>query len=275
MKLTNLLICPICQEELSQADSSLKCPLSHSYDFAKSGYINLLRPGKKNNAKAGDSKEMIASRSLFFASGCYQPINDKICALVAELAPKVVVDAGCGEGYYTSSIALSCPNAEIFGFDMSKFGAEHGAKISKKNGITNTLYAVSSIFDMPLRPLCVDVIVNMFAPVASEEFGRVLSSNGHFIIASAGKEHLLGLKKALYDEVYLNEVDVPSYEGFELVRQENLKYSTHIIGKDTIQALFQMTPYYHRTSLSDKEKLLAINELETTVEVDFFIFKKI
>ena len=275
MKPTNLLICPICQGALSQADSSLKCPLSHSYDFSKSGYINLLRPGKKNNAKAGDSKEMIASRSLFFSSGCYQPINDKICALVSACAPEVIVDAGCGEGYYTSSIAQACPEAAVFGFDMSKFGAEHGAKMSKKNGITNTLYAVSSIFDMPLCQSSTDVIVNMFAPVASEEFYRVLSSDGCFIIASAGKEHLLGLKRALYDEVYLNEVNEPHYDGFELIRAENLKYSAHIVGQDTIQALFQMTPYYHRTSLSDKQKLSALDELDTTVEVDFFVFKKI
>jgi hypothetical protein len=35
-----------------------------------------------------------------------------------------------------------------------------------------------------------------------------------------------------------------------------------------------MTPYYHRTSLADKAKLDGLDSLQTTVEADFFIFKK-
>ncbi len=270
----NLLFCPICKKPLSRTDASLKCESGHSYDFAKSGYINLLSPGKKNNAKAGDSKEMISARSAFFESEAYSQIRDMICSIALELDSSVIVDAGCGEGYYTNGIAVCMPKSRVFGFDMSKFGCEHASKTAKKLYNTNTVFAVSNIFDMPLDNESADLIVNMFAPVADKEFSRVLKKGGYLVVGASGKEHLEGLKKAIYDEVYLNDADEISPEGFELVERRNLKYEVKIVGNDTIKALFQMTPYYHRTSLSDKAKLDSLESLNTTVEVDFFIFRK-
>ena len=94
-------------------------------------------------------------------------------------------------------------------------------------------------------------------------------------MVSAGIEHLNGLKKILYDDVYDNEEKFPGYDGFELLGVENLKYDTDICGNESIYNLFTMTPYYHRTSLQDKEKLKSINELHTAIEVNFAIYKKI
>lgn len=274
MEAKNLLICPICKKPLFTFATAFKCESGHSYDFAKSGYINLLNPGKKNNAKAGDSKEMIRARTLFFSSGCYSKIQEKLCELVDALSPEVIIDAGCGEGYYTEALASANRGALTFGFDMSKFGCEHGAKSAKNNGITNTLYSVSNIFSLPLESECADVIINMFAPVANDEFYRVLKNGGVLIIGASGKEHLMGLKRAIYDEVYPNEPSEHIYNGFELIGHENTKYETTVSGSNTIFSLFQMTPYFHRTSLTDKEKLLCLDSLKTTVEVDFFILKK-
>lgn len=275
MNIEKHLMCPLCKNPLLRQDSCLKCIKNHSFDFAKSGYINLLNPGKKNNARAGDSKEMIRARSLFFSSGAYSKIRDTLCDIVKGFSPRVIADAGCGEGYYTTKIATECKDAVVFGFDMSKFGTEHASKNDKNAGITNTLYSVSNIFDLPLNDGEADVIVNMFAPVANEEFSRVLGEGGHLIIGVAGEHHLEGLKRVIYDNVYLNEVSDHSYEGFELIEVKNLKYEADIVSKETIWALFQMTPYYHRTSLADKEKLDHVDKISTTVEVDFYIFKKI
>ena len=271
----NLLICPICKMALRREGNTLRCEKNHSYDFAKGGYINLLNPGKMNNAHAGDSKEMIRARTSFFESGCYKRIQDTLCALVSSLSPRVVVDAGCGEGYYTSALGKALGAGAVFGFDMSKFGCDHGARYCKNNGITNTFFAVSNIFDMPLCSGVADVIVNAFAPVADAEFYRVLSSGGHLIVVSSGEKHLDGLKNVIYDNVYLNEVSASEYQGFELIRHENLSYTATVLGKDTIWSLFQMTPYFHRTSLSDKAKLEGVDRLDTTVDVDFWVYRKL
>lgn len=275
MKFESYFVCPICKGKFSRVENSLKCDKGHSFDIASSGYINLLKPGKMNNAKAGDSKEMIKARSNFFSCGAYAPIREKICSIVEKLNNNVIVDAGCGEGYYTEYIANKLENSHVIGFDMSKFGCEHGAKSSRRMNKSNILYSVSSIFDMPLNDECANVVVNMFAPVASEEFYRILTTQGHLIVVSSGIEHLNGLKKILYADVYDNEEKFLNYDGFELLNVENLKYETIIENNETIYNLFTMTPYYHRTSLQDKDKLKYIDKLTTMIDVNFAIYRKI
>ncbi|MBQ8163284.1 MAG: methyltransferase domain-containing protein [Clostridia bacterium] len=270
-----LLRCPICSLPLKKVASSLKCDQNHSYDFAKSGYINLLNPGKKNNAKAGDSKEMINARTSFFSSGAYAPIRDFLCDTVSSLSPSVIVDAGCGEGYYSEKLASIDTSVKIFGFDMSKFGVEHAAKLAKANGYQNSFFSVSNIFALPLCDECADVVVSMFAPVAHEEFSRVLKKGAYLIVGAAGVSHLKGFKAAIYDNVYLNDENDLAYEGFELISRKKCEYVAEICGNENINNLFKMTPYYHRTTLHDKEKLTHLQKVTTEIEVDFFIFKKI
>ncbi len=276
MNIFERLICPVCSAPLSRVDNSLKCENRHSFDLSSSGYVNLLKPGKKNNAKAGDSREMVKARTDFFECGAYENIAKEICGLV-DLFPspsQIVVDAGCGEGYYTKFIATD-PSRLVYGIDMSKFGCEHGAKSAKRKGLDNLLYCVGSIYELPLANESVDLIVNIFAPVADREFYRVLKKGGHFIVAAAGIYHLDGLKSALYDEVYKNEEKFLDFEGFKLINQKNLKYIAHIEGKETIYNLFTMTPYFHRTSPTDKKKLESLSELDTTVEVNFLVYEKL
>lgn len=275
MSIFELLICPVCKESLGKHENTMKCKNGHCFDIASSGYINLLKPGKKNNVKAGDSKEMIKARTDFFKSLAYTPICDKISRLALNLPHATVIDAGCGEGYYTENIAKSDTSASIIGVDMSKFGCEHGAKSAKRTSLDNLLYCVGSIFELPVENESVDLIINMFAPVADKEFHRALKPGGHFVVASAGKDHLDGLKSVLYDQVYQNEEKFLSYDGFELIEQQNLKYTAKITGKETVYNLFTMTPYYHRTSLDDKKKLEYVDEIDTTVEVNFLIYKKL
>lgn len=269
-----MFLCPICKEELIKYNNSLKCPKNHCFDFAKSGYVNLLNPGKKNNAKAGDSKEMIDARTSFFRCEAYKPISDKLSEIVSKIDNSIIVDAGCGEGYYTKNIAKTHTESIVFGFDMSKFGCEHGAKEAKREGLQNIHYAVSNIFELPLLDCSTDVIISLFAPVANEENARLLKNNGHMIVVSAGIDHLNGLKALLYDKPYPNEEKFLLFENFDLIGVENLKYNTTIDGNETIKALFTMTPYYHRTSLQDKEKLNTVNSFKTTIEVNFALYRK-
>jgi len=274
MNIFERLICPVCAAPLAKQDRSLKCEKGHCFDFASSGYINLLKPGKKNNAKAGDSREMIKARTDFFQCGAYEKIAKEICCLADKYPSKYIVDAGCGEGYYTQFIAKD-PSRLVYGVDMSKFGCEHGARAASHNGLDNLIYCVGSIFELPFDNESTDLIVNMFAPVADREFFRVLKKGGHFIVASAGIDHLDGLKSMLYDKVYKNEEKFHDFEGFNLIERKCLKYTAHLEGRETIYNLFTMTPYFHRTSLDDKKKLDSVTQLDTTVEVNFLVYEKL
>lgn len=269
------LICPICEKRFFKAEGALKCENSHSFDISSSGYVNLLNPGKKNNFKAGDSKEMIRARTSFLTSGYYDKIRDALCNILSVNSGDLIVDAGCGEGYYTESVAKAYPESEVMGIDMSKYGVEHGAKSARRNGVSNLSYIVSSIFSIPLPDNSVSTVINMFAPVAYSEFIRIMKSGATLIVGVAGKTHLDGLKNILYSDVYENEESTDKYDGFEFTECRNLKYEAKILGNDTIKNLFTMTPYYFRTSFDDKKKLDNIEELSTHIEVNFYIYRKI
>ncbi len=113
--LTHLLICPLCHLRFSKVGSTLKCASGHSFDLAKEGYANLVT--HKLAASVGDSKEMLQARRSFLEHGHYQPLSALLNELVlshlhqeagntekdedGETLPRtVVVDVGCGEGYY-------------------------------------------------------------------------------------------------------------------------------------------------------------------------------
>ena len=268
------LKCPICSAPTEiDANKVLYCKgeKKHTYDISASGYVNLASP---KQCGGGDTKSAVKARSEFLDNGYYQPIADKIIELLTKYAGSdaTVVDAGCGEGYYTSRIAK---NAElVIGFDISKFAVEAAAKRAKRENAQNSVFCVASIFTMPVFDESCDAVVNIFAPCVEEEYCRALKKGGIILVAHAGREHLMGLKQILYASAYENDTraDLPS--GLELVCEETLKYDINVVGNKNVQALFAMTPYYWRTSQDDAKKLEGLDVLTTSVDIIFSVYKK-
>ena len=268
------LKCPICGAKTDiDANKTLYCEgeKKHSYDISASGYINLASP---KQCGGGDTKEAVRARSAFLDGGYYKPIADKTVELLAKYAsatPKII-DAGCGEGYYTTQIAKL--SDVTIGFDISKFAVEAAAKRAKREGVDNAAFCVASVYTMPIFDESADAVVNIFAPCVDEEYLRVLKPNGLLIVVQAGKEHLMGLKKALYDSAYENDVRADLPTSLELVCEENLKYNINVVGNENLQALFAMTPYYWRTSQNDARKLDKLDEINTDIDIIFSVYRK-
>lgn len=239
----NPLICSVCQKELKKSAKQYACENKHTFDIAKEGYTNLLL---KASQSSGDSKEMVNARRHFLEKDYYKQLRDTIINVVKELNPSIVVDAGCGEGYYTNEIANNL-ESNFYAFDMSKNALRYASKRSEKVG-----YFLSSIFHLPLQKQSIDIILNIFAPAAIEEFKRVLKENGYIIKVGPGKEHLLELKELLYDSVYLNEEK--KIEEFNLISEYNVNYTMDLDETD-VKNLLHMTPYLHRTPREKIEKL--------------------
>lgn len=103
------LRCPLCGKPLRLDGGSYRCENRHSYDCAKSGYVNLLDSSRKRSKIPGDNKLMSAARRDFLNKGYYEPLSDalnSVClARLSGSSSPVILDAGCGEGYYTSRLA--------------------------------------------------------------------------------------------------------------------------------------------------------------------------
>ena len=239
----------------------------HSFDFSADGYLSF-------GVTGGDSKIAVAARKAFLSTGAYdlaaQAVRDAVKRYVPDC--RLLIDAGCGEGYYT--LMLSEVSENTVGFDLSKFACSAGAKQAKRDGKSDLIYATASVFDLPIKDRCADAVTNIFAPCAEDEYKRILKPGGYLFVVGAGREHLMGLKRAIYDDVYENgeRADLP--KNMEWVDRISARFSTEVRGKDNIAALFSMTPYYWRTGESDKEKLSQLDSLVTDIDFEINVYRK-
>lgn len=289
-RLLAALRCPVCGGDMGvSADGrSLSCAATvttsnpkgktHLFDGGAGGYVNLA----PHHSGGGDSKEAVRARSSFLRSGYYTPAAEAIASLVKEYTPAdgLVLDAGCGEGYYSGRIAAE--GFSVLGVDLSKFAVDAAAKAARRERLeggydSRTLYAVGSVFELPVADASFDMLTNIFAPCAPAEYARVLRSGGHLLVAGAGERHLFGLKQLIYDDPYLNDPrrDLPAEgDGFTLLETRNVSFMVTVTDPAHREALFSMTPYYWRTSREGHDRLATADGLTTEVSFDLHVYKK-
>lgn len=267
----NILICPKCSCGLEEINGSLICENRHTYDLSASGYVNF-------NTKlsiSGDSPDMVNARSRFLDLGYYEGFAREIVSTLDSFKPEKVIDAGCGEGYYSNMIAKELDYTSLYGFDLSKSAVNKASKRARASG-TNARFFVCGIFDLPIRENSIDAVVSLFAPLAYDEFHRVLKPGGRLVIGAAGKEHLLGLKRALYSDVYENNPEkVVSPEGFRELSRNNIRYDVSINTSQAISDLFSMTPYYWKTGEDAAARLSELDKLDTALDFDIIVFERL
>lgn len=277
-----VFVCPICGDALALEEKRFVCPSGHSFDLASSGYVNLLRPGKMRNRSSGDDKGMVAARTGFLSAGYYEKNRDHLISLVKKHLPEggLAVDAGCGEGYYTNAVNISCPDLNVIGIDASKHACEAAAKGAKRLGCVKTsAYTVASLSEMPIADEKADLIISLFSPCDYVEFARVLKRKGRVVIGSAGKKHLTELKKILYGEENVRDNEMLDHAsraegaGFALIERSAVSYKTAVEENAHIASLFSMTPYYWRTPKSGVDALSKLDSLTVTVEVDYTVLE--
>lgn len=274
-RITGALRCPVCGAGMRHDDThgagQLLClgAKTHNFDLARSGYVHLA----PRHSGGGDSRDAVRARTAFLSAGYYKRAADALCELVNAYAPEgLIVDAGCGEGYYTNAVAAMGRHA-VCGFDLSRDAVDAAAKAARREQ-SGACYGVASVFELPLADGCADAVLNIFAPCAEAEYARVLRSGGVLILLGAGERHLLGLKRALYDEIYENteRSDLPT--ELALVEQRTVRDTIEVKGSEQIGHLFSMTPYYWRTSPEDKRKLESLDVLTTEIEFDCRVYRK-
>ena len=252
----SVLICPVCRLPLQKDGARCVCEKGHSFDFAKEGYLNFLPANRRRSRNPGDAPSLVRARRAFLDAGYYAPLRDFVTERVSG---GVVLDACCGEGYYTSAAAKNA--AEMYGFDIARDAVRYAAKRDKK-----TAYFVAGLHDIPVRDGSVDLLLHLFAPFADGEFRRALKPDGTLLHVLPGERHLMGLKEVLYDAPYPNP-ETPPPTGMTLQTAERLRYTVTLRTNDDIRNLFSMTPYVYKTSPSAAERLLSLDTLKT--ELDF------
>ena len=261
-----MLICPVCGAQLQKNEKTFFCCNNHTFDTAKEGYVNLLSGRHKAGELTGDNKDMAKARRLFLETGHYNFLADKLCEIINK--DDTVLDICCGEGYYTDRIRKNT-GAHVSGFDISKEMIKLAAKKYKE-----TFFFVANIARIPVKDESIDTAIEICAPFSEKEFARILKKDGRLISVVPGKRHMWGLKEILYEKPYENNEDTAVYESLEMTESFNVSSVATLADNDEIMSLFAMTPYYYKTSESDRNKLKNSGSLVTELEFTIRIFRK-
>lgn len=268
--------CPVCAQVLELQEKTYRCENNHCFDKARQGYVNLLQSQKSSKKRHGDDSLMVKARQDFLEKGYYQNLCDALVNAVSKTTAEdaVLVDLGCGECWYTEQIytalARNSENPSVFGIDISKQAVIAGAKRCKELQL-----AVASTSDIPLPDESCDVVLCVFAPYAEKEVLRVLKRGGVFIKAFPLENHLMGLKKAIYDKPYKNEVSETAPDGLMQIDFAQVCNMIELETNEDIINLFKMTPYYYKTGRNDQMKLAELTYLATETEFGVVTYKKI
>lgn len=275
------LTCPVCEEKklrsplLPNDGKTLRCPQNHSFDISAKGYVNLLLSQHKNVRDPGDSKEMVMARRLFLDSGAYSGLREELCSCAAkysaEMTEPLLLDCGCGEGYYTVGMyeALRQRNGRVVGVDISKNALAAAHSRINEGGVKRDIFcAAASVFRLPFEDSSFDMAAVIFAPFRREELLRVVKPGGVIITAIPGERHLFGLKSLLYDRPRLNEVKPYDLPGMELLENREVNGNLQLTNQGLLNALFTMTPYYYKTSPADSDRLYGYFGEESVFETE-------
>ena len=212
-----MLLCAVrnCHLPAVREDRCVVCPRGHSFDVARSGYVNLLQPQERRSKQPGDSAEAVAARRRLHDRGFTAPLLEEISAILALSSGDAVLDAGCGDGFYLGSMA------EKTGFDA------HGVDISipaidaaaRRYPGVEWIVANADRF-VPYADRSFSVVMSITARMNAAEFRRVLQDDGRLLVALPSPEDLIELRGAGRDRVARTVEEFAP--GFALVEQRRV-----------------------------------------------------
>jgi 23S rRNA (guanine745-N1)-methyltransferase len=194
------LCCPFCRADLEVAGGTLRCPRRHSFDLARSGYVNLAVSRARRHAVRGDTRAQLQRRSAVLEAGLLDSIADAIVAGARPLSPALplVLEAGCGTGHHLArvvagvAVALDRPCRGL-GLDLSRDATDLAAR-----RFASLAFAVTDVWsDWPIRNGVADLVLSLFAPKNFAEMARCLRPGGLIALAYPGPDHLGELRAAL------------------------------------------------------------------------------
>ena len=160
-------------------------------------------------------KQQVA-RSFSRAASTYDSVADlqrqvgeKLIGLLPVVSAELVLDLGCGTGFFSSHLQQAFPRAHIVGLDLAEGMTQYAAKHQQTDS-----WLCGDAENLPLADECVDIIFSSLAIQWCEdneallsEVIRVLKPGGRFIFSTLGPNTLFELRdawRAVDDYMHVN-----------------------------------------------------------------------
>jgi 23S rRNA (guanine745-N1)-methyltransferase len=212
-----MLICPVrdCHLPLAREERRLLCPRGHSFDVARSGYINLLQPQERRSKLPGDTVDAISARRRLHDRGVTEPLLHAIAEMMAGGPSDVVLDAGCGDGFYLGTLA-SQTGFDAHGVDISTAAVDAAAR---RYPGCEWIVANADRF-LPFADQSFSIVLSITARMNAGEFRRVLRDGGRLLVALPAPDDLIELRGTGRDRV-ARTIQTFAH-GFKLIDQRRV-----------------------------------------------------
>ena len=265
----SVFACPICRENLTLVESSLKCENRHSFDLAKFGYVNLAPQIKQS---ANYDKENFQNRQQILEAGFYQAILEAVSDLLSNSKnAKTILDIGCGEGFYSRKLQESHSDKTFYAFDISKDSVQIAAK-SEPNWAVN--WFIGDLARLPIKDASMNILLDIFSPANYGEFRRVLSKDGILIKVIPTENHLKEIRQKVQDQLtnkdYSNQDIKNHFQDYFTILSSQTASLTKTITTEQLQALLSMTPLLFHI---DQTKIDWSQLTEITIEAEILVGK--
>jgi len=193
-----MLLCTVrdCHMALAREERRLVCPRGHSFDVARSGYVNLLQPQERRSKHPGDTAAAVAARRRLHDRGVTEPLLDAIAEMVTVSPSDIVLDVGCGDGFYLGSLAHQT-GCDAHGVDISIPAVDAAAR---RYPGCEWIVANADRF-VPYADRSFSMVLSITARMNAGEFRRVLRDGGRLLVALPAPNDLMELRGAGRDRV--------------------------------------------------------------------------
>ncbi|MCJ8511105.1 putative RNA methyltransferase [Acinetobacter lwoffii] len=265
----NLLMCPVCRQQLSLNERTWRCENHHSYDVAKQGYVNLHVVQHKHSKNPGDTPESVQARRAFLSAGHYAPLQQAVVEKIRELRIENLLDIGCGEGYYTN--AMQAEVLQCVGVDIAKNAVQVAARLNK-----DITWVVGTGATLPVLDESIDLCTSLFSPIPKQEILRVLKPKSYLMVVTPAPQHLYAMREALFEEVKPHEPQKfveQLQDEFNLISEQVID-APMILPQADLKNLIAMTPYAYKAKLEHRLALEQQDQFELLAQYQIYLFQK-
>jgi 23S rRNA (guanine745-N1)-methyltransferase len=251
-----MLLCSVrgCHLGLVREARRMVCPRKHSFDIARSGYINLLQPQERRAKEPGDTAEAIAARRRLHDGGFTEQQRVAIAEAIAATPGDVVLDAGCGDGFYLGALQRET-GFKAHGIDISVPAIDAAARRYKECEwvVANADRVV------PYADQSFSVILSITARMNQAEFRRVLRQDGRLLVAIPAPDDLIELRGSGRDRVR-QTVDRFA-QGFTLINQRRVSTCADLSASAIRDVLISIYRPMQRQSVQAKRVTFSLDLL--------------
>lgn len=181
-----------CSRPLERHDRRLVCPRGHTYDIARSGYVNLLQPQDRRSPAAGDSKAAVQARAALLADGIGKAVPLAAAARAAALAlpgDAVVVELGSGGGDALAAV-VAARKIRGIGIDLATAAAERAARKYP----ACTWIVANADRRLPVLDGGANLVLSLHGRRNPAECARILAPGGFLLVAIPAPDDLIELR---------------------------------------------------------------------------------